>query len=141
MKTTGPTPLWVKTPVANLVRYVPSGIYFARVRVGGKLIRQSLKTDKISVARLRLTDLIKEERENLEARAEATKGRMTFAEALAIYRGQLEGNPAIKATSKLYRRKCDRFCWRLVQRGMCGLSPLPRLRWLPQGGSSEHHMG
>ncbi|HOC01255.1 MAG TPA: site-specific integrase [Verrucomicrobiota bacterium] len=96
----------MKTPVANLIRYVPSGTYFARVRVGGKLIRQSLKTDRISVARLRLTDLVKEERENLEARAEATKGRMTFGEALAIYRDQVEGNPAIKPTSKLYRRKC-----------------------------------
>jgi len=73
---------------------VTSGTYFARVRIGGKLIRQSLKTDRISVARLRLTDFVKEERENLEARAEATKGRMTFAEALAIYRAQLEGNPA-----------------------------------------------
>jgi integrase len=106
MKTTDGASAWVKTPVANLVRYVPSGTYFARVRVGGKLIRQSLKTDKISVARLRLTDLVKEEREKLEARAEATKGRMTFGEALGIYRERLEGNPAIKPSAKLYRRKC-----------------------------------
>jgi hypothetical protein len=35
---------WQKTPYANLVRYAPSGKYFARIRVGGKLIRQSLKT-------------------------------------------------------------------------------------------------
>src|SRR5205814_1347895 len=28
--------------------YVASGMYFARVRVGGKLIRKSLKTDRIS---------------------------------------------------------------------------------------------
>jgi hypothetical protein len=106
MKTNGSSPRWVKTPVANLVRYTPSGIYFARVRVGGKLIRKSLRTDKVSVAQLRLNDLIKEERGKLEARAEGTKGRMTFGEALNIYRAQLEGNPALKATSKLYRRKC-----------------------------------
>jgi len=36
------TPHWVKSSVANIVRYVPSGIYFARAKVGGKLIRQSL---------------------------------------------------------------------------------------------------
>jgi hypothetical protein len=30
---------WVKTPVANLVRYKPSGIYFARLRIRGKLFR------------------------------------------------------------------------------------------------------
>jgi hypothetical protein len=32
---------WVKTPVAHLLRYKPSGIYFARVRIRGKLFRQS----------------------------------------------------------------------------------------------------
>ena len=48
---------WQKTQYANLVRYVPSEIYFARLRVQGKLIRKSLKTDKISVAKLRLDDL------------------------------------------------------------------------------------
>ncbi len=31
------------SPVANLVRYVPSGFYFARARVSGKLIRRSRK--------------------------------------------------------------------------------------------------
>lgn len=106
MKTPGADPRWVKTPVANLIRYVPSGVYFARVRVGGKLIHKSLRTDKISVAQLRLNDLTKEERENLEARAEAARGRMAFSEALSLYRTQLEANPALKPNSKLYRRKC-----------------------------------
>jgi hypothetical protein len=32
---------WVKTPVANLLRYKPSGIYFVRVRIRGKLFRQT----------------------------------------------------------------------------------------------------
>ena len=48
---------WVKAPVSNLVRYKPSGIYFARAKVGGKLIRQSLKTDVLSIAKLRLQEL------------------------------------------------------------------------------------
>ena len=39
---------WQKTPFSNLVRYVPSGAYFARIRVGGKLIRQSLKTKPLA---------------------------------------------------------------------------------------------
>ena len=33
--------VWQKTPYANLVRYVPSGKYFARLRVKSKLIRRS----------------------------------------------------------------------------------------------------
>ena len=45
---------WVKTPVANLVRYKPSGIYFACLRIRGKLLRLSLQTDVISLAKLRL---------------------------------------------------------------------------------------
>ena len=32
---------WVKTPDADLVRYKPSGIYFAPLRIRGKLFRQS----------------------------------------------------------------------------------------------------
>jgi hypothetical protein len=86
MKTTGPDPRWVKTPVANRIRYMPSAMYCARVRVGGKLIPTSLRTDKVTVAQLRRSDLIKEERGKLEARAQATKGRTTFGEALNRHR-------------------------------------------------------
>ena len=43
---------WVKTPVANLIRYKPSGIFFARVRTRGKLFRQTPKADVISVVKL-----------------------------------------------------------------------------------------
>src|SRR5258708_39442922 len=49
LKTTSPSPTkrradaeWVKTPYPNLIRYKPSGNYFGRVRVNGKLIRRSL---------------------------------------------------------------------------------------------------
>jgi hypothetical protein len=31
---------WQKTPYPNLIRYVPSGTYFGRVKVDGKLIRR-----------------------------------------------------------------------------------------------------
>jgi hypothetical protein len=41
---------WVKTPYPNLIRYKPSGTYFGRVRVNGKLIRRS----KIGVPGLNL---------------------------------------------------------------------------------------
>jgi hypothetical protein len=58
-------PDWVKTPVANLLRYKPSGIYFARVRIRGKLFRQSLKTNLISPAKLRLADFVQEKREEV----------------------------------------------------------------------------
>ena len=52
--------VWQKTQHSNLIRYVPSGMYFARLRVDGKLIRASLKTNTLSVAVLRLADRTKE---------------------------------------------------------------------------------
>ena len=65
----------MKTPVANLVRYKPSGIYFARVRIRGKLFRQTLKTDVISVAKLRLGDFIKERQEEMGDDSAVRSGR------------------------------------------------------------------
>jgi len=47
---------WKSTQYANLIRYVPSGTYYARLRIKGKLVRKSLKTDLVSVAKLRLAD-------------------------------------------------------------------------------------
>src|SRR5205823_13342709 len=53
---------WVKTPYPNLIRYKPSGNYFGRVRVNGKLIRHSLKTHVLSVAKLKLSDFLQDHR-------------------------------------------------------------------------------
>ncbi len=77
------SPLWQRTPLANLIRYVPSGGLFARVRIKGKLIRRSLKTKGLSIAKLRLADLEKADRQILE-HATAFSGRgYSDAEALA----------------------------------------------------------
>jgi hypothetical protein len=37
-------PAWRKTPYSNLIRYVPSGAYFGRLKVAGKLIRRSVNS-------------------------------------------------------------------------------------------------
>jgi hypothetical protein len=42
------------------MQYVPSGMYFARVRHKGKLFRQSVETDLFTTAKLRLPDELKE---------------------------------------------------------------------------------
>jgi hypothetical protein len=97
---------WVKTPVANLVRYKTSGIFFARVRIGGKLFRQSLKTDVMSVAKLRVSDFIKEKREEMGDDSPARTGRMTVGDAICIFGQGLDGQHDIKEGAKVYRRKC-----------------------------------
>jgi integrase len=94
---------WQKTPYANLVRYKSSGIYFARFRVRGKLIRRSLKTTQISVAKLRLADLEKQERQRAEHQTAVADGTMTFADALETYKQRLAGDGSLKPRSKDYR--------------------------------------
>jgi integrase len=73
--------LWQKTQFANLVRYIPSGVYFARFRVKGKLIRKSLKTKTLTVAKLRLGDLAKAGRQTAGSQSNAMRGKMTFGDA------------------------------------------------------------
>jgi len=102
---TDQNPIWQKTPYANLVRYEPSGKYFARLRVRGKLIRRSLKTTQLRVAKLRLGDLEKGERQKAEHQTAVTDGGMTFGDALAIYRQRLNGDGSLKPRSKEYREE------------------------------------
>jgi len=97
---------WQKTSFANLVRYVPSDTYFARVKVGGKLIRQSLKTKVLSVAKLKLADLEKRERGKMETSERVTGGKATFADLIAEYRQQLENDATIKPRTRTYRHEC-----------------------------------
>src|SRR5260221_8576015 len=101
-RTSSSAELMQKTHYANLVRYVPTGIYFARMRVKGKLIRKSLKTDTLSVAKLRLGDLEKMERQRAESRADVTHGKLTFGEAVKIYRQRVSGDVSTKPRTKEY---------------------------------------
>src|SRR6185503_2079964 len=47
---------WQKAQYANLIRYKPSKTYFARIRIGGKLIRRSLSTSKMHALHPRLPE-------------------------------------------------------------------------------------
>lgn len=96
--------VWQKTSYANLIRYAPSGMYFCRIRVQGKLIRKSLKTDVLSVAKLRLTDEEKKHRQAAQHQQAIQRGRgqMVFGDALEIYRARLEANRDIKSKTKDY---------------------------------------
>ena len=94
---------WQKTPIANLVRNTASGNYYARPRIKGKLIWKSLKTDSLSVAKLRLGDFLKEENHRAEVLQSAARGKMTFGDAVTIYRERLSGAQHLKPVAKLYR--------------------------------------
>lgn len=98
-------PRWLKTPVANLVRHVQSGNYYARIRVRGKLIWKSLKTDRISVAKLRLSDFHNDERKRADAHKAVARGKMTFGAALETYRERLKSDYSLKERSKTFREE------------------------------------
>lgn len=97
---------WKKSSVANIVRYQPSGVYFARVRIGGKLIRQSLRTPILEVAKGRLADLTRAAREQCDSTGRISGGRLTFGDAAQQYLAQVESNPELKPRTKFYRTAC-----------------------------------
>jgi integrase len=93
---------WQKSPHRGIVRYVPSGIYFARVRIKGKLIVRSLKTDALTVAVLRLSDLEKQEREQAESGNRVVRGKVLFSDAQKQFEERVEANPRLKPRTKDY---------------------------------------
>lgn len=99
------TSKWLKTQYANLLRYEPTGVFFARIRVGGKLIWRSLKTKTITVAKLRLADLEKEERGRSEAIQLTDDAKTTVGQFLDAFLAELESNPRLKPRTRQYWRE------------------------------------
>lgn len=81
-----PVQRWTKAPFTNLIRYEPSGVYFARIRVHGILIRRSLDTTVLSVAKLRLDDFERSHRQTAESQANAKQGKMLVGEGIKVPR-------------------------------------------------------
>jgi hypothetical protein len=55
---------WRSFPkVPHLLQYISNGNYYARIKVKGKVNRDSLKTDVWKTAKLRLTDFLKKHQE------------------------------------------------------------------------------
>jgi hypothetical protein len=71
--------------------------------VAGKLIRQSLKLDLLSIAKLRLADFEKYEREAVETCNTASKGRMNFGDGVALFKTQTNDSNLLKPSAKLRR--------------------------------------
>ena len=93
---------WRSFPkVPNLLQYVRTGSYFGRVKIDGKVFRETLDTDVFTTAKLVLGDFIKKKRKRA---AHPITG--TFAAARAAYETELDADHTLKETGKLYRRKC-----------------------------------
>ena len=95
--------VWQTTAVQNLVRYAPSGTYFARFRVAGRLVWKSLKTTTFSVAKQRLPETIRDHRAKLESITAFAEGKMTFGVAAEVYLRRVHTSVSLKPRSKDYR--------------------------------------
>ncbi len=130
---------WQKTQYANLIRYVPSGTFYARLRVKGKLIRKSLKTDVLTVAKLRLGDFEKHERTLAEAQNSVSAGKVTVADAIAVHRQRLAGNVSIKPRTRAYHEEQIKSLLRswpkLESREVRSINKTDCLNWAAEVGS------
>jgi hypothetical protein len=85
---------WERTNVTNLLRNGQSGTYYARVKVNGKEKWRTLRTKVFSVAKLKLSDVEKEERsKGLVATSEALPqgGETTVERFISIYLTRTKG--------------------------------------------------
>lgn len=94
---------WVKTKYANLIRYKSSGYYFVRARIAGHHIRQSLKTQSITIAVSRMNILLAKERQRLGKRV--NDDDTTFGDLAAEYLAGIAADEKLKPRSKKYREE------------------------------------
>jgi integrase len=94
---------WQKSSVANLYYYAPTGIYYARPRIKGKVKVKCLKTDKLTVAKQRLADFLREEHRKAEAMDNTTRGKLKFGDAAETFKSRLMARKDLKPRSKDYR--------------------------------------
>ncbi len=94
------------TTVTNLVRNTESRIYYLRAKINGRLIWRSLDTDSFTVAKLRKTDLETELRKTMPKpeRGAHINPRMTFAEAVELYREHVRSLPRVKTEAAITAR-------------------------------------
>jgi integrase len=94
---------WQKSPVANLYSYAPTGTYYARPRIKGKIKVKCLKTDKLTVAKQRLADFLREEHRKAEAMDYTIRGKLKFGQAAETFKSRLAASKDLKPRSKEYR--------------------------------------
>ena len=95
----------LKRVAAGLYRYSASGVYFAHVRIGGKLFRESLQTTDRKVADRKLSDF-RRSKANVDPRA----GKITLKALADRYDGTIGHLAASTSTGKrgiLARPKSD----------------------------------
>lgn len=95
---------WHKTRVQNLFRH-ENGSYYVRVRVNGKQVWRSTKTQVLEIAKRRVKTILAEEQERAGIVPE-TNDRLTVGEAIVLRERQLDNDPSLKPATRHYWRQC-----------------------------------
>ena len=90
---------WERTKFQYLIRYKPSGVYFAKFKVRKKQYRFSLETTVITVAQARLPVKMKEKRAAVPRK---NLGKMTGKDAIEIYRAEFQSDASLRPGTKNY---------------------------------------
>ena len=69
------------------------------------MIRKSLKTKTLTVAKLRLADLERQERGVSAFHVAVEQGRLTFNDALKTYQAEIKASPHLKPNAIRYRNE------------------------------------
>jgi integrase len=91
---------WSKTPHANIYRF-RNDVYHVRAHVNGRLIRRSLKTRSLEIARIKAGELLAQER----SRTARPLSRSSFGALAATYLARISSDPDLKQRAKDYRRE------------------------------------
>jgi integrase len=91
----------IPSGIPNLVKDGETGIFYARVKVGGLNKYRSLDTTKVTNAKLRLSDKLKEIREEApdEKPARGLEVRSTFLDAAMVYESDVKADPRLEPST------------------------------------------
>ena len=95
--------LFVKSKIPNLVKYVATGRYYARAKLGGTQVYESLKTFDYEVAELRLAKFMDQMRKRRAKRVKRPKTG-TFKELFDDYERRIEVDNDLAESSKKAKR-------------------------------------
>jgi len=95
--------IWQPTVVQNLVRYAPSGTYFARLRVGGETCLEKFENRDVFRRETTIADTLRDHRSKIESLTAFAEGKMTVGNAADVYLQKIRASILLKPRSKEYR--------------------------------------
>lgn len=98
IKASEPKAIWKKR-AEHLVQHLPTGTFYARVKIKGKTIRKSLDTDVFTTAKLKLPDALKQMR---KPKAEAG----TFSFGRVQFEAETRNKHELSEAARVYRLRC-----------------------------------